>query len=90
MNVMVGPSMPVDIHHGEQRNRELAKKSWRIERSPSILWNYPGSAEFKVIRGVGVLGGDSRRRDPMWAANGVARHRTRRGSTWVTQGVKDP
>src|SRR5712672_2410424 len=35
------------------------------------------------IRGIRGTRGRLSESDPSWAANGVARHRTRRGSTWV-------
>src|SRR5882672_1245849 len=41
------------------------------------------SRALRLIRGVGGTRGRLSESDPSWAANRVARHRTRRGSTWV-------
>src|SRR5882672_417671 len=83
---LVGPSMPVNVHHsGPEAHRELAKKSLEDRE---ILGHgcgiYPWiSRALRLIRGVGGTWGRLSELDPSWAANGVARHRTRRGSTWV-------
>src|SRR5712672_145461 len=83
---LVGPSMPVDVHHsGPGAHRELAKKSLEDRE---ILGHgcgiYPRiSRALRLIRGVGGTRGRLSESDPSWAANRVARHRTRRGSTWV-------
>src|SRR5712672_2321563 len=79
-------SMPIDVHHsGPEAHRELAKKSLEdreiLGRSCGI---YPRiSRALRLIRRVGGTRGRLSESDPMWAANGVARHRTRQGSTWV-------
>src|SRR5712675_85812 len=78
--------MPVDVHHGgPEAHREPAKKSLEDRE---ILGHgcgiYPRiSRALRLIRGVGGTRGRLSESDPSWAANGVARHRTRRGSTWV-------
>src|SRR5712671_1478004 len=78
--------MPVDVHHsGPEAHRELAKKSLEDRE---ILGQdcgiNPGIRRaLRLIRGVGGTWGRLSESDPTWAANGVARHRTRRGSTWV-------
>src|SRR5712672_4355849 len=79
-------SMPVDVHHGgPEAHREPAKKSLEDRE---ILGHgcgiYPriGRA-LRLIRGVGGTRGRLSKSDPTWVANRVARHRTRRGSTWV-------
>src|SRR5712671_4366486 len=79
-------SMPVDVRHsGPQTHREPAKKSLEDQE---ILGQdcriYPWiSRALRLIRGVGGTRGRLSELDPSWAANRVARHRTRRGSTWV-------
>src|SRR5712672_2268486 len=83
---LVGPSMPVDVHHsGPGAHRELAKKSLEDRE---ILGHgcgiYPRiSRALRLIRGVGGTWGRLSESDPSRAANRVARHRTRRGSMWV-------
>src|SRR5882672_9265536 len=83
---LVGPSMPVDVHHsGPEAHREPAKKSLEDRE---ILGQdcgiYPRiSRALRLIGGVGGTRGRLSESDPSWAANRVARHRTRRGSTWV-------
>src|SRR5712671_3232771 len=83
---LVGPSMPVDVHHsGPGAHRELAKKSLEDRE---ILGHGCGvylriSRALRLIRGVGGTQGQLSESDPMWAADRVARHGTRRGSTWV-------
>src|SRR5712675_1298124 len=78
--------MPVGVHHrGPEAHREPAKKSLEdreiLGHSCGI---YPRiSRALRLIRGVGGTRGRLSESDPSWAANGVARHRTRRGSTWV-------
>src|SRR5712672_741567 len=78
--------MPVDVHHsGPEAHREPAKKSLEDRE---ILGQdcgiYPRiSRALGLIRGVGGTRGRLSESDPTWTANGVARHRTRRGSTWV-------
>src|SRR5712671_2232881 len=78
--------MPVGVHHrGPEAHREPAKKSLEDRE---ILGHgcgiYPRiSRALRLIRGVGGTRGQLSESDPSWAANGVARHRTRRGSTWV-------
>src|SRR5712672_3699939 len=78
--------MPVDVHHsGPQAHREPAKKSLEDQE---ILGHgcgiYPRiSRALRLIRGVGGTRGRLSESDPTWAVNGVTRHRTRRGSTWV-------
>src|SRR5712672_202268 len=78
--------MPVGVHHrGPEAHREPAKKSLEdreiLGHSCGI---YPRiSRALRLIRGVGGTRGRLSESDPTWAANGVARHRTRRGSTWV-------
>src|SRR5712675_1343573 len=78
--------MPVGVHHrGPEAHREPAKKSLEDRE---ILGHgcgiYPRiSRALRLIRGVGGTRGRLSESDPTWAANGVARHRTRRGSTWV-------
>src|SRR5712672_2128742 len=78
--------MPVDVHHGgPEAHREPAKKSLEDRE---ILGHgcriYPRiSRALRLIRGVGGTRGRLSESDPTWAANRVARHRTRRGSTWV-------
>src|SRR5712671_60240 len=79
-------SMPVDVHHsGPEAHRELAKKSLEDQE---ILGQDCGinpriRGALRLIRGVGGTRGRLLESDPTWAANGVARHRTQRGSTWV-------
>src|SRR5712671_6510495 len=80
-------SMPVRHvrHSGPEAHREPAKKSLEDRE---ILGHgcgiYPRiSRALRLIRGVGGTRGRLSESDPTWAANGVARHRTRRGSTWV-------
>src|SRR5712671_2315536 len=80
-------SMPVRHvrHSGPEAHRELAKKSLEDRE---ILGQdcgiNPGIRRaLRLIRGVGGTWGRLSESDPTWAANGVARHRTRRGSTWV-------
>src|SRR5712672_2888949 len=83
---LVGPSMPVDVHHGgPEAHREPAKKSLEDRE---ILGHgcriYPRiSRALRLIRGIGGTWGRLSESDPSRAANRVARHRTRRGSTWV-------
>src|SRR5712671_7260075 len=83
---LVGPSMPVDVHHsGPEAHRELTKKS--LEDREILSHNcgiYPriGRA-LRLIRGIGGTRRRLSESDPSWAANGFARHRTQRGSTWV-------
>src|SRR5712672_3403632 len=78
--------MPVDVHHsGPEAHREPTKKSLEDRE---ILGHgcgiYPWiSRALRLIRGVGGTRGRLSESDPTWAANGVARHRTRHGSTWV-------
>src|SRR5882672_2965253 len=78
--------MPVDVHHGgPEAHREPAKKSLEDRE---ILGHgcgiYPRiSRALRLIRGVGGTRGRLSESDPSWAADRVARHRTRRGSTWV-------
>src|SRR5712672_1815178 len=78
--------MPVDVHHsGPEAHREPAKKSLEDRE---ILGQdcgiYPRiSRALRLIRGVGGTRGRLSESDPSWAADRVARHRTRRGSTWV-------
>src|SRR5712672_1034886 len=78
--------MPVGVHHrGPEAHREPAKKSLEdreiLGHSCGI---YPRiSRALRLIRGVGGTRGRLSESDPSWAANGVARHRTRQGSTWV-------
>src|SRR5712671_4657618 len=78
--------MPVDVHHsGPEAHRELAKKSLEDRE---ILGQDCGinpwiSRARRLIRGIGGTWGRLSESDPTWAANGFARHRTRRGSTWV-------
>src|SRR5712672_1331515 len=75
---LVGPSMPVDVHHsGPEAHRELAKKSLEDRE---ILGHgcgiYPWiSRALRLIRGVGGTQGQLSESDPTWAANRVARHR---------------
>src|SRR5712672_344517 len=83
---LVGPSMPVDVHHsGPEAHREPAKKS--LEDRKILGYGcgiYPRiSRAFRLIRGVGGTRGRLSESDPSWAADRVARDRTRRGSTWV-------
>src|SRR5712672_3041144 len=83
---LVGPSIPVDVHHsGPEAHRELAKKSLEdreiLGQSCGINPRIRGA--LRLIRGVRGTRGQLLESDPMWAANRVARHRTRRGSTWV-------
>src|SRR5712671_141997 len=80
-------SMPVRHvrHSGPEAHREPAKKSLEDRE---ILGQgcgiYPRiSRALRLIRGVGGTRGRLSESDPTWVANGVARHRTRRGSTWV-------
>src|SRR5712672_2241098 len=80
-------SMPISHvrHSGPQAHREPAKKSLKDQE---ILGHgcgiYPQiSRALRLIRGVGGTRGRLSELDPMWAANGFARHRMRRGSTWV-------
>src|SRR5712671_7283318 len=80
-------SMPVrHVRHSRpEAHRELAKKSLEDRE---ILGHgcgiYPRiSRALRLIRGVGGTRGRLLELDPTWAANGVAKHRTRRGSTWV-------
>src|SRR5712675_1963770 len=83
---LVGPSMPVDVHHsGPEAHREPAKKSLEDRE---ILGQgcgiYPRiSRALRLIRGVGGTRGRLSESDPSWAADRVARNRTRQGSTWV-------
>src|SRR5712671_859423 len=78
--------MPVDVHHGgPEAHREPAKKSLEDRE---ILGHgcgiYPRiSRALRLIRGVGGTRGRLSESDPSWAADRVARHKTRRGSTWV-------
>src|SRR5712672_1305217 len=78
--------MPIDVHHsGPEAHRELAKKSLEDRE---ILGHgcgiYPRfSRALRLIRGVGGTRGRLSESAPSWAADRVARHRTRRGSTWV-------
>src|SRR5712671_5384390 len=80
-------SMPVSHvrHSGPQAHRELTKKS--LEDREILGHNcgiYPRiSRALGLIGGVGGTRGRLSESDPSWAASGVARHRTRRGSTWV-------
>src|SRR6267154_450407 len=82
---LVGPSMPVDVHHsGPEAHREPAKKSLEdreiLGHSCGI---YPRiSRALRLIRGVGGTRGRLSESDPSWAADRVARHKTRRRSTW--------
>src|SRR5712672_4726022 len=78
--------MPVDVHHsGPEAHREPAKKS--LEDREILGYGcgiYPRiSRALRLIRGVGGTRGRLSESDPTWAANRVAGHRTRRGSTWV-------
>jgi len=61
------------------------RSPWRIERSSvKTAESIRGSVELSGSSGAsGVLGGRLSESDPSWAADRVARHRTRRGSTWV-------
>src|SRR5712671_4807415 len=86
---LVGASMPVSISHVRHSrplaHRELAKKSLEDRE---ILGHGCGinpriSRALRLIRGVGGTRGRLLESDPTWVANGVARHRTRRGSMWV-------
>src|SRR5712675_198358 len=78
--------MPVGVHHrGPEAHREPAKKSLEdreiLGHSCGI---YPRiSRALRLIRGVGGTRGRLSESDPSWAANRVARHGTRRRSTWV-------
>src|SRR5712675_1643150 len=80
-------SMPISHvrHSGPQAHRELAKKS--LEDREILGYGcgiYPRvSRALRLIRGVGGTWGRLSESDPSWAANRVARHRTRRGSSWV-------
>src|SRR5712675_622593 len=78
--------MPIDVHHsGPEAHREPAKKS--LEDREILGHNcgiYPRiSRALGLIRGVGGTQGRLSESDPSWAADRVARHGTRRGSTWV-------
>src|SRR5712671_4708597 len=78
--------MPVDVHHsGPEAHREPAKKS--LEDREILGYNcgiYPRiSRALRLIRGVGGTRGRLSELDPSWATDRVARHRARRGSTWV-------
>src|SRR5712672_790251 len=80
-------SMPVSHvrHSGPQAHRELTKKSLEDRE---ILGHgcgiYPRiSRALGLIRGIGGTRGRLSESDPMWVANGFARHRTRQGSMWV-------
>src|SRR5712671_808993 len=86
---LVGASMPVSISHvwhsGPLAHREPAKKSLEDRE---ILGHGCGinpwiRGALRLIRGVRGTRGRLSESDPTWAANGVARHRTRQGSTWV-------
>src|SRR5712672_3110288 len=82
---LVGPSIPVDVHHsGPEAHRELAKKSLEDRE---ILGQDCGinpqiSRALRLIRGVGGTQGQLSESDPMWAANGVMWN-SMQGSTWV-------
>src|SRR5712672_320378 len=65
--------------------RELAKKSLEDRE---ILGHGCGinpriRGALRLTRGVGGTRGRLSESDPSWAADRVARHRARRGSTWV-------
>src|SRR5712672_3706993 len=83
---LVGPSIPVDVHHsGPEAHREPAKKSLEdreiLGQDCGINPQIRGA--LRLIRGVGGTWGRLSESDPTWAANRVARHRTQQGSTWV-------
>src|SRR5712671_6922831 len=78
--------MPVDVHHsGPEAHREPAKKSLEDREILGYCCGiYPRiSRALRLVRGVGGTRGRLSESDPTWAANGVVRHRTRHGSTWV-------
>src|SRR5882672_5665796 len=80
-------SMPVSHvrHSGPEAHREPAKKSLEdreILGQDCGIYPRIGRA-LRLIRGVGGTRGRLSESDPSWAANGVVRYRTRRGSTWV-------
>src|SRR5712672_4844262 len=78
--------MPVDVHHsGPQAHREPTKKSLEDQE---ILGHgcgiYPRiSRALRLIRGVRGTRGRLSESDPSWAADRIAKHGTRQGSTWV-------
>src|SRR5712672_3822502 len=83
---LVGPSIPVDVHHsGPEAHREPAKKSLEdreiLGQDCGINPRIRGA--LRLIRGVRGTRGRLSESDPSWAANGFANHGTRQGSTWV-------
>src|SRR5712672_3086240 len=78
--------MPIDVRHSRPlAHRELAKKSLEDRE---ILGHGCGinpriSRALRLIRGVGGTRGRLSESDPSWAADRVAKHGTRQGSTWV-------